>query len=141
MAFDPYNPFKFSNWENVYDVEGGSGSGDDVELGNLNVAGQNDCTQLVAVAADNVVLVGQNTEDKHGAVGVLGESLTCAAYAIGTAGNCPSGVGVYGISRDGVGTVGRVMGTQAVETEHLEGVTPRVGVCGHALEAAGVGAH
>jgi hypothetical protein len=140
MPFDPHNPFNFpSNWENFYEANSLS-TGDDVELGNQNMADANDATCIWVNSHDNAALIGVNYETGHGAVGVYGRT-DSATFGIGTAGCSPAGIGAYGISQSGLGVVGRAMGSEVVEPDALEELVPQVGVFGHATEGPGVRGH
>jgi len=110
-----------------------------VELGQANIASDNDCTEIDVTAADNAALVGYNREPNHGGVGVFGVS-DSKEYGIGV-GGCAVGAGVYGISSQGLGVVGRVMGGETVEKEPLESLVPGVGVFGNSIEGAGIRGH
>ncbi len=140
MAFDPTNPFGFNDWLHLHGF-GGTDTGDDVELGQENLADPNDTTAISVVAADNAALVGRNREPNHGAVGVFCISDSCQSYGIGAVGFCPVGVGVYGISQTGLGVVGRVVENDELEGDPLEVLAPRVGVFGQAVGGVGVRGH
>lgn len=138
MAFDPTNPFDRNNWLNV--AGGGAAeSGDEVEVGAANVAGANDSTRVRTWAANNATLAGENLDTSVGGVGVYGESL-CGEFGIGAAGFCANGTGVYGVSQNGIGLVGRAVGGNDID-EPLESLAPRVGVFGQAFDGVGVRGH
>ena len=134
MAFDPTNPFGFNDWLHLHGF-GGTDTGDDVELGQENLADPNDTTAISVIAADNAALVGRNKEPNHGAVGVFCISDSCQSYGIGAVGFCPVGVGVYGISQTGLGVVGRVVENDELEGDPLEVLAQESGCSAKRLAA------
>lgn len=148
MAFG--NPFNFSDWMNHNDsTMGGSGTGDDVELGRENLLYELDATIIGGLTPNNVAFAGIYwNADSHGnpsndpGVGVYGEGHH--DRGIGVAGACDHrGVGVYGMAQhSGVGVVGRSMsGDQGETLPPVDFVGRTAGVVGQAKTGVGVFGH
>jgi hypothetical protein len=143
---NPDDPFNFGQDLVNFAESGGIETGDDVELGNANLANENDSTYISVWAAGRAALVGHNLGAKN-TVGVYGYS-EGSPGGIGVAGMSPDGVGVYGIVPDqkstshGIGVVGRAMNGIAAETDPIEVIVPQpVGVFGHSHYGPGVRGH
>jgi hypothetical protein len=149
MAINPTDPFGYGqSWGNFHEV-GGTDTGDDLQVGNLNQPEPNDATRLLVPAAKNAGLFVENKafrpsppfDPGDGGVGIFGQSFS-TKRGIGVAGECEAGSGVYGItSGDGVGVVGRCMSGLEVEDAGVEQLAPHVGVLGHSMKGPGVRGH
>ena len=121
------NPFGYGQWLN-HDGNGGDDISEDVTLGQFNYMTQDLGSQatIVQVFADqNVALVGQNSSQNDGVVGVYGES-DGSTRGIGVAGACDKGLGVCGVAS--TSTVSAFGATQV----GVYGVGDNLGVYGQA---------
>ncbi|MDR6382151.1 hypothetical protein [Paraburkholderia caribensis] len=135
---DPLNPFELNNWANAGPDMGGTGTGDDLEIGANNTPDDNDATLVQSMASNNFALGVWNLDHDH-AVGLYGESDSLTG-GIGTAGFCRKGVGSYGITEAGIGIAGRAMGQDKVE-HPLDLQATAVGVFGQSKVGAAIRGH
>jgi hypothetical protein len=93
------NPFNFTSWLS-HDGDGGDDISEDVTLGQFNHMTPDlgsQATIIEVTAGQNAALVGQNSSQGDGVVGVFGES-DGKTRGIGVAGACDAGCGVCGVA-------------------------------------------